>query len=85
MIPPSANPPEVSRRELDRLAVLRVIALAYPDREKVEVFRADLLDLLNVVDRLMAGPRVDTVTVFHDAKGNFQSGSIIVDHFGSRP
>lgn len=84
MIPPSVDPLEVSRRELDRLAVLRVIALAYPDREKVEVFRADVLDLLNVVDRLMAGPRVDTVTVFNDAKGNFQSGSIIVDHFGSQ-
>jgi hypothetical protein len=76
--------PGLSGRELDRLAVLRVIALAYPGREKVEVFRADVLDLLAVVDRLMAGPRVDTVTVFHDAKGNFQSGSIIADHLGGQ-
>lgn len=50
----------LSRRELDRLAVLRVIALAYPDREKVEVFRADVLDLLTVVDRLAAEPRPGT-------------------------
>ena len=49
--------PGLSGRELDRLAVLRVIALAYPDREKVEVFRSDVLDLLAVVDRLSASVR----------------------------
>lgn len=52
--------PVVTRRELDRLAVLRVVALAYPDREKVEVFRVDVLDLLAVVDRLSADSRPET-------------------------
>lgn len=76
--------PVVTRRELDRLAVLRVVALAYPDREKVEVFRSDVLDLLAVVDRLMAEPRAETLNVFQTPTSAFLSGSMTVHQRGGR-
>lgn len=76
--------PRMSRRELDRLAVMRVVALAYPDREKVEVFRADVLDLLAVVDRLAAEPRAETLNVFHSPTSAFLSGSMTVYQRGGR-
>lgn len=76
--------PRLSRRELDRLAVLRVSALAYPDREKVEVFRSDVLDLLAVVDRLMVEPRVQTLNVFQSPTSAFLAGSMTVYQRGGR-
>ena len=56
--------PELSRQERERLAVLRVAALAAnPTADNLHVRRLDLLTLLAVVDRLTEGPRIDAVMV----------------------
>lgn len=61
----SGSEARLSRRELERLAVLRVIALAEPESAKVAVWRADLVALLDAVDRLSQSPsqsvRVESV------------------------
>jgi hypothetical protein len=58
------HPPELSKPERDRLAVLRVTVLAAdPTADWLHVRRLDLLTLLAVVDRITEGPRVDAVMV----------------------
>jgi hypothetical protein len=79
--------PTVTRRELDRLALLRVMALAHPDREKVEVFRSDVLDLLAVVDRLTMAPRAHTmvtVTMGQPPTVALMTGPVTVHQSGDR-
>src|SRR5829696_7853359 len=56
----------LTQRERDRLAVMRVIALAAdPEAVKVEVWRADLLALLEAVDRLAYPVRIGSLMVVH--------------------
>jgi hypothetical protein len=51
----------LTSQERDRLAVLRVVAMAAaPDAVKVQVWLTDLLVLLEVVDRLMQAPLTET-------------------------
>ena len=56
--------PQLSVKERDHLAVLRVAVLAAdPAEAKVPVRRVDVLTALAVVDRLAQGPAVESVMV----------------------
>lgn len=56
--------PQLSAKERDHLAVLRVAVLAAdPAESKVPVRRVDVLTVLAVVDRLAQGPVVESVMV----------------------
>ena len=56
--------PQLSAKERDHLAVLRVAVLAAdPAEPKVPVRRVDVLTALAVVDRLAQGPAVESVMV----------------------
>lgn len=74
----------LTARERDRLAVLRTIALAHADAEKVQVWRVDMLALLDAVDRLAAAPRVESLSLFQGPiKARFLAGAMTV-HQGRR-
>jgi hypothetical protein len=79
--------PALSKREAERLAVLRVVLMAAgPEAVKVEVWRADALDLLSVGDRLTnrRSPAVQShETLTGPLAGSYITGPIYITAAGA--